>query len=87
MHFTNGFIAGDFALSVFLNNNIETTLISKTLPKNQDIEIFITIPNTSKYLPFELLAKQYIKNIIESKNYYEDILNDQNKKINIYRYK
>ena len=87
LHFTNGFIAGGFALSAFLNNNIKTTLISTTLPKNQDIDIFIRIPYTYEhshkhpwkyifdlgYLPFELLAKEYIINILKSKNYTEDI--------------
>jgi hypothetical protein len=88
LHFTNGFIAGGFALSAFLNNNIKTILISKTLPKYQDIDIFIRIPYTYEdnqiynpsnykfklgYLPFELLAKKYIINILKSKNYIENI--------------
>jgi hypothetical protein len=101
LKFTNGFIAGGFALSAFLNNNIETTLIDNNLPKNQDIDIFITIPYTYEhsyrhpwkyifelgYLPFELLAKQYIKNILESKNYYEDILNDRKRYNNFHTIK
>jgi hypothetical protein len=100
LHFTNGFIAGGFALSAFLNNNIKTTLISTTLPNNQDIDIFIRIPYTYEhmykhpwkyifelgYLPFELLAKEYIINILKSKNYTEDItpgVNDFHKIKNI----
>jgi hypothetical protein len=91
LKFTNGFIAGGFALSAFLNNSIEKTINSNLLPEDQDIDIFIRIPYTYEnnincptdiifelgYLPFELLAKQYIKTILESKNYIEDILTDK----------
>ena len=69
---TKGFIAGSFALSVFLDEQF----------KSQDMDIYMRVPFTSEmyknydkkyyasYYTFEYLAKEYVNNLLEKRGYH-----------------